>query len=196
MSRFIEYLKAQARALKGETHALYLAARDPRTPWLAKLVVAFVVAYALSPIDLIPDFIPILGYLDDRLVAAARHLSWRSSSSRPRSSLTHGTPRNKLAGSLAKSRAAAIVIIVLWIDQPRSLSVYLQCAYFDGDYEQSAAASSIEIRPLAVPASRLLIGMAHLKQPRLIEGRADDLHADRQPLGRKNRSTSSSPAGR
>lgn len=58
-------LKQWARRLKAETVALYLAARDPATPWYAKFLVAAVVAYALSPIDLIPDFIPILGYLDD-----------------------------------------------------------------------------------------------------------------------------------
>ena len=58
-------LKQQARHLKSETFALYLAARDPRTPWFAKLLVAAIVAYALSPIDLIPDFLPIIGYLDD-----------------------------------------------------------------------------------------------------------------------------------
>lgn len=58
-------LKQWARRLKAETVALYLAARDPATPCYAKFLVAAVVAYALSPIDLIPDFIPILGYLDD-----------------------------------------------------------------------------------------------------------------------------------
>src|SRR5512139_2548370 len=63
--RLIEKLGSRARALKRETVALYLTARDPRTPWAAKLVIAIVVAYALSPIDLIPDFIPVLGYLDD-----------------------------------------------------------------------------------------------------------------------------------
>ena len=64
-------LKSRARALQTETYALYLAARDPRTPWIAKAVVFLVVAYALSPIDLIPDFIPILGYLDDLLIVPA-----------------------------------------------------------------------------------------------------------------------------
>ncbi len=64
-------LKSQARALKAETYALYLAARDPRTPWYAKGLVLLVVAYALSPIDLIPDFIPVLGYLDDLLIVPA-----------------------------------------------------------------------------------------------------------------------------
>ncbi len=57
--------KQRAHALKKEVYALYLAYRDPRTPWYAKAVAAFVVAYAFSPIDLIPDPIPVLGYLDD-----------------------------------------------------------------------------------------------------------------------------------
>jgi uncharacterized membrane protein YkvA (DUF1232 family) len=57
--------KERARALKKEVYALYLAYRDPRTPWYAKAVAALVVAYAFSPIDLIPDPIPVLGYLDD-----------------------------------------------------------------------------------------------------------------------------------
>jgi uncharacterized membrane protein YkvA (DUF1232 family) len=57
--------KAAARRLKREVYALWLAAKDPRTPWYARLVVALVVAYALSPLDLIPDFIPVLGLVDD-----------------------------------------------------------------------------------------------------------------------------------
>ncbi|MCV0395870.1 MAG: DUF1232 domain-containing protein [Rhizobiaceae bacterium] len=54
-----------ARAVRRDVIALWLAARDPRTPWHVRLVAAFVAAYALSPLDLIPDFIPIVGYLDD-----------------------------------------------------------------------------------------------------------------------------------
>lgn len=54
--------------MKAEAFTLYLAARDPRTPWYARLVVAGVVAYALSPIDLIPDFIPVIGYFDDLIL--------------------------------------------------------------------------------------------------------------------------------
>jgi chromate transporter len=61
-------LKDRARALKRETYALYLAVRDPRTPWYARAVAAAVVAYALSPLDLIPDFIPVIGYLDDLIL--------------------------------------------------------------------------------------------------------------------------------
>lgn len=60
--------KKRARQLKADTYALYLACRDPRVPWYAKLLAAGVVAYAFSPIDLIPDFVPVLGYLDDLVI--------------------------------------------------------------------------------------------------------------------------------
>ena len=59
------------RAVKRDVHALYLAAGDPRVPWYAKAVAVAVAAYALSPIDLIPDFIPVLGYVDDVLIVPA-----------------------------------------------------------------------------------------------------------------------------
>jgi uncharacterized membrane protein YkvA (DUF1232 family) len=61
-------LKARVRVLKRDAAALYIAARDPRTPWYAKGLIFFVVVHTLSPIDLIPDFIPVLGYLDDLLI--------------------------------------------------------------------------------------------------------------------------------
>jgi uncharacterized membrane protein YkvA (DUF1232 family) len=64
----LSIVKAWARGLKRDVHAVYLAARDPRTPWYARAAAILVAAYALSPIDLIPDFIPILGYLDDLLI--------------------------------------------------------------------------------------------------------------------------------
>ncbi|WP_029215224.1 YkvA family protein [Kallotenue papyrolyticum] len=67
MSRLARW-RARARALRNELVALYLAYRDPRTPWYARLVAAGVLAYALSPIDLIPDPVPLLGYLDDLLL--------------------------------------------------------------------------------------------------------------------------------
>lgn len=64
----IARLKTWARAFKRDVIALWLAARDPRVSWYAKALCAAVAAYALSPIDLIPDFIPILGYVDDLII--------------------------------------------------------------------------------------------------------------------------------
>jgi uncharacterized membrane protein YkvA (DUF1232 family) len=58
-------LKIWSRVIKRDVHALYLASRDPRVPWYAKALAVVVAGYALSPIDLIPDFIPVVGYLDD-----------------------------------------------------------------------------------------------------------------------------------
>jgi uncharacterized membrane protein YkvA (DUF1232 family) len=64
----IESLRRFAHDMRRDVHAVYLAVRDPRVPWYAKLAAAFVAGYALSPIDLIPDFIPVLGLLDDLLI--------------------------------------------------------------------------------------------------------------------------------
>ncbi len=63
-----DHWRRWARTLKRDAHALYLAARDPRVPWYAKAVALAIAAYALSPIDLIPDFIPVIGYLDDLII--------------------------------------------------------------------------------------------------------------------------------
>ena len=68
LGNVLETWKARAKALETEIHALVIAYRDPRTPWTAKAWALVVVAYALSPIDLIPDFIPVLGYLDDLIL--------------------------------------------------------------------------------------------------------------------------------
>ena len=108
-------LKQRARHLKAETFALYLAARDPRTPWYAKLFVAGIVAYAVSPIDLIPDFVPVLGYLDDLiLIPVGIALAIRL------------VPDSVLADCRAQaqeifkdgkpvSRIAGVMIVVIWI---------------------------------------------------------------------------------
>ena len=64
----LEKLRSHARALKNEAYVIYLAAKDPRTPWYAKALIYFVVAHTFSPIDLIPDFIPVLGLLDDIII--------------------------------------------------------------------------------------------------------------------------------
>ena len=67
-TQLLDQWKAGARRLKVETYTLLLAYRHPQTPWYAKLGAALVVGYAFSPIDLIPDFIPVLGYLDDLIL--------------------------------------------------------------------------------------------------------------------------------
>jgi len=113
--RLRDGLKNLRKEIPLQSYALYLACRDPRTPWYAKVLAAAVAAYAFSPIDLIPDFIPVLGYLDDliivplgialaiRLIPAEVLESCREQA---RQRLAKGTPT---------SRAAAIVIVVIWI---------------------------------------------------------------------------------
>ena len=64
----LDHLKSWAKTMKRDVLALYLAGRDPRVPWYVKLLAAPTAAYALSPIDLIPDFIPVIGYLDDIII--------------------------------------------------------------------------------------------------------------------------------
>jgi uncharacterized membrane protein YkvA (DUF1232 family) len=115
MSSTLTIWKARARQLQAEVYALYLACRDPRMPWYAKAVAVCVVGYALSPIDLIPDFIPVLGYLDDlvlvplgialalRMIPPAVMAECRE---RARSELVDGKP---------VSRVAAAVIVAIWL---------------------------------------------------------------------------------
>jgi uncharacterized membrane protein YkvA (DUF1232 family) len=69
--KWLDAFKDRARALKREVTALGLAVQDPRTPWFARILAVAVIAYAFSPIDLIPDFIPVLGYLDDLILVPA-----------------------------------------------------------------------------------------------------------------------------
>jgi uncharacterized membrane protein YkvA (DUF1232 family) len=108
-------LRGWARALKTETLALYLVARDPRVPWYARLFIAGVVAYALSPIDLIPDFIPVLGYLDDLiLVPLGLMLAVRMV---PPEVLEECRARahEELAGKRPPSRGAMLAIVGIWV---------------------------------------------------------------------------------
>jgi uncharacterized membrane protein YkvA (DUF1232 family) len=67
-SAIVQRWKERVKRLKVETYALYLAYRDPRVPWYARLFAAIVVGYAFSPLDLVPDFIPVLGYVDDLIL--------------------------------------------------------------------------------------------------------------------------------
>ena len=110
---FLEEFKKRVRHLKAETYALYLAARHPQTPWYAKLLVAGIVAYALSPIDLIPDFIPVLGYLDDLvLIPLGIALAIKMI---PPDVLAECRIRAKSAVAKPVSRTAAVVIVAIWL---------------------------------------------------------------------------------
>jgi uncharacterized membrane protein YkvA (DUF1232 family) len=102
-----------ARGLKREVYTLYYACRDPRVPWYAKAVAACVVAYALSPIDLIPDFVPVLGYLDDVVliplgIALVLKLI-------PAEVLADCRRRAEQTRERVKSWIAAGVIIAIWV---------------------------------------------------------------------------------
>jgi uncharacterized membrane protein YkvA (DUF1232 family) len=117
-------LKSKARALTREIDALYLVARDPRTPWYAKMIVTCVVAYARSPIDLIPDFIPVLGYLDDLvLLPVGIYLALKLS---PPVVIADARQRAAaINGQLPKCWSAAILIVAVWIAAAILLSGYL-----------------------------------------------------------------------
>lgn len=112
MGRFAR-LREKARNLKRETYALYLACRDPRTPWYAKIFAGAIVAYALSPLDLIPDFIPVLGYLDDLvLVPLGIVLAMKMV---PTPVLVDCRAKAQTITDRPTSRRAAAVIVTVWL---------------------------------------------------------------------------------
>ena len=105
--------RQRARELKREVYALYFACRDPRVPWYAKALAAVIVGYAFSPIDLIPDFIPVLGYLDELVLIPLGVMAVRAlvpeavlSECRERAARLEGKPTNRIA---------AAVIVAIWI---------------------------------------------------------------------------------
>lgn len=114
-AKTFEKWKQRARQLKTEIYTIYLAYRDPRVPWHAKLFAACVVGYAFSPIDLVPDFIPVLGYLDDLVLIPLGvslalkmipHAVLAECREKAREAMGRGKPVN---------RAAAAVIITVWL---------------------------------------------------------------------------------
>ena len=106
-------IKTWARNLKRDSHAVYLASRDPRVPWYAKILAVAVAAYALSPIDLIPDFIPVIGYLDDLVIVPLG--IWLVVSLIPGDVMAECRAKADEAGQRPVSRAGMIAIIVVWI---------------------------------------------------------------------------------
>ena len=114
-------LKCFARDIKQQVKALYLASRDPRTPIAAKCLVVIVVAYALSPIDLIPDFIPVLGLLDDLLIVplgvivAVRMIPEGLMAEFRRSALRSGRlPRNPTAAWIVAALWGVAALVAGW----------------------------------------------------------------------------------
>lgn len=106
-------LKDRARTIERDTYAVYLACRDPRTPWYVKVFAGGVVAYALSPVDLIPDFIPVLGYLDDLiLVPFGIALAVKMI---PAPVLVDCRVKAQTASERPTNRKAAAVIIAIWL---------------------------------------------------------------------------------
>jgi uncharacterized membrane protein YkvA (DUF1232 family) len=105
-------LRDWARSLKREVVALWIAARDPRVPWYAKAIAGGVAAYALSPIDLIPDVIPVLGYLDDLLIVPAG--IWLAIRMIDPELMAEFRAR-AFDSDRPRSYAAAIAIVLLWL---------------------------------------------------------------------------------
>lgn len=108
----LDRLKSRARVIKTDVRALYRASRDPRLPWYVKMLAIAVAAYAVSPIDLIPDFIPVLGYLDDVLlvplgiIVVIRLI--------PPEIMTEHRSASECAPDQPVNRAVVIVIVTIW----------------------------------------------------------------------------------
>lgn len=123
MNRWLARTTAWAREIKRDVVALWIAARDPRTPILAKVMAGVVAAYALSPIDLIPDFVPVLGYLDDLLIVPlgimlAIRLVPQSLMIECRAAATQHEGR-------PVSRVGFILVVTLWLIATGSLAAFL-----------------------------------------------------------------------
>ena len=106
-------LREWARLVKRDLHAIYLAARDPRVPWYAKALALCVAGYALSPIDLIPDFVPVLGYLDDVVIVPLGILAVVKLI--PPAVMAEHRAAATAAAERPDSRTAAVVVALAWV---------------------------------------------------------------------------------
>jgi len=106
-------LRDWAKTVRRDAVALWIAARDPRTPWHAKAVAVAVAAYALSPIDLIPDFIPVLGYLDDLLIVPLG--IWLAIRLIPRELMAEFRAEAARRMERPRSVAGAVGVVVIWV---------------------------------------------------------------------------------
>jgi uncharacterized membrane protein YkvA (DUF1232 family) len=109
----LDRLKRWARAIRRDVHALWLAARDPRTPWAVRALAIAIAAYALSPLDLIPDVIPVIGYLDEAiLLPLAILLAIRLV---PPAVMAECRARAEEAAARPVSRAGAVFVVGVWL---------------------------------------------------------------------------------
>jgi uncharacterized membrane protein YkvA (DUF1232 family) len=122
-------LRDWARVIKRDVHALYLASRDPRIPWYAKVIAIVVAGYALSPIDLIPDFIPVVGYLDDVIIVPLGALLVIRLI--PPDIMAEHRDLAAAAQERPVNRTAAIVIVFIWLTSV-ALCVWLAYRYLTG----------------------------------------------------------------
>jgi uncharacterized membrane protein YkvA (DUF1232 family) len=108
-------LKGWARRMKRDTLALYAASRDPRVPWYAKAMAMTTVAYAFSPIDLIPDFIPVLGYVDELFILPL--FIWLTVRLIPPDLMTElrADADRRLSNTRPRNMTGAIVIVLIWL---------------------------------------------------------------------------------
>lgn len=111
----LERLKKWAKLVKRDVFALYLAGRDSRVPWYAKVLAAATAAYAFSPIDLIPDFIPVLGYLDDAIIVPLAILLVIKLIPPELMAELRQEAEIRLSQKRPVSKTAMIIIILLWI---------------------------------------------------------------------------------
>lgn len=117
----LNHAKSWAKAIKRDAITLWLAARDPRTPWYAKTLAAIIAAYALSPLDLIPDFIPVLGYLDDLIIVPLGILAVVAMIPAP---LMHELREKALVlAERPVSKTAAVIIVLIWVAAAASAGI-------------------------------------------------------------------------
>jgi len=111
----IKSWKTKSKQLRTEIVALYLASKHPRTPWYAKVLAALIIGYALSPIDLIPDFIPGVGYLDDLIIIPAGIALLVKIIPGDVLEECRSKAQSDLASRKSKHRVAAILIVLIWL---------------------------------------------------------------------------------
>lgn len=107
--------KQRARGIRRDTYALYLACRDPRVPWYAKVLAGAILTYALSPIDLIPDFIPVLGYLDDLIIIPGGLVLVRRMIPTAVLAEHQATAAQTFDSRAPSSVAGAVVVVSIWV---------------------------------------------------------------------------------